>query len=111
MILCSHKKNVLDFLDQLCSLYQKKFITTSALEVDTTQAFIDKVCELAEANGFPSEDYRSALSEFSADEVRRQLMKVLLVALPLNNNILVHARSLNALLYLMFSFDSPTILK
>ncbi|XP_057430669.1 UDP-glucose:glycoprotein glucosyltransferase isoform X2 [Lotus japonicus] len=72
----SHKKNVLDFLDQLCSLYQKKFITTSALEVDTTQAFIDKVCELAEANGFPSEDYRSALSEFSADEVRSQLMKV-----------------------------------
>nr|KYP63179.1 UDP-glucose:glycoprotein glucosyltransferase 1 [Cajanus cajan] len=72
----SHKKNVLDFLDQLCSLYQQKYFHKSAVEVDSTQAFIDKVCELAEANGLPSEGYRSALPEFSTGEVRRHLSKV-----------------------------------
>lgn len=78
--LCSQKKNVLDFLDQLCSLYQQKYILTSAVEVDSTQAFIDKVCKLAEANGLSSEGFRSSLSEFSTDEMRRHLSKVLLVA-------------------------------
>ncbi|XP_061337152.1 UDP-glucose:glycoprotein glucosyltransferase isoform X1 [Gastrolobium bilobum] len=72
----SHKRNVLHFLDQLCSLYYQKYIPTSAVEVDSTQIFIDKVCELAEANGLPSEGYRSALPEFSADEVIRNLSKV-----------------------------------
>ncbi|KAL2342225.1 hypothetical protein Fmac_010165 [Flemingia macrophylla] len=72
----SHKKNVLDFLDQLCSLYQQKYFHKSAVEIDSTQAFIDNVCELAEANGLPSEGYKSALSEFSTEEVRRHLSKV-----------------------------------
>ncbi|XP_027357768.1 UDP-glucose:glycoprotein glucosyltransferase isoform X2 [Abrus precatorius] len=72
----SHKKNVLAFLDQLCSLYQQKYFLKLAVEVDSTKAFIDKVCELAEVNGLPSEGYRSALVEFSADEVRRHLSKV-----------------------------------
>ncbi|KAK8469111.1 hypothetical protein PHAVU_006G215600 [Phaseolus vulgaris] len=72
----SHKKNVLDFLDQLCLLYQQKYFPTSAVEVEGTQTFIDKVCELAEANGLPSEGYRPALLKFSADEVRRHLNKV-----------------------------------
>ncbi|KAJ1435014.1 UDP-glucose:Glycoprotein Glucosyltransferase [Sesbania bispinosa] len=72
----SHKKNVLDFLDQLCSLYQQKYILTSTVEGDRTQAFIDEVCKLAEANGLPSEGYRSALLEFYADEVKRHLSKV-----------------------------------
>lgn len=82
MVLCSHKKNALDFLDQLSSVYQQKYILTSAVEVDGTQAFIDEICKLAESNGLPSESYRSSLSEFSADEVRRHLSEVLLVALP-----------------------------
>ncbi|KAK7246869.1 hypothetical protein RIF29_41739 [Crotalaria pallida] len=72
----SHKKNVLDFLDQLCSFYEQKFIVTSVLKADNTQAFIDKVCELAEANGLPSKGYRSALLEFSAEEVRKLLIKM-----------------------------------
>ncbi|XP_057737491.1 UDP-glucose:glycoprotein glucosyltransferase [Arachis stenosperma] len=72
----SHKKNVLDFLDQLCSIYQQKYFHTSAVEVDSTQAFIIKVSELAEANGLPSKVYESSLLEFSADEVRRHLSKV-----------------------------------
>jgi len=82
MVLCSHKKNVLDFLDQLCLIYQQKYFPTSAVDVEATRTFIDKVCELAEANGLPSEGYRSALLKFSADEVRRHLNKVFLIALP-----------------------------
>lgn len=80
--LCSHKKNVLDFLDQLCSFYDQNYILTSAVVADSSQSFINKVCELAEANGLPSKGYRSALLEFSAEEVRKHLTKVLLVALP-----------------------------
>ncbi|XP_019425825.1 PREDICTED: UDP-glucose:glycoprotein glucosyltransferase-like [Lupinus angustifolius] len=72
----SHKKNILDFLDQLCSFYEQKYIVTSVSEVDNTQAFIDKVCELAEANRLPSKGYRSALIEFPAEEVRKHLSKV-----------------------------------
>lgn len=109
MVLCSHKKNVLDFLDQLCSLYQQKYFHTSAVEVDKSQAFIDKVCDLAEANGLPSEGYRSVLPEFSADEVRRQLSKVLLVALPFKqSHSAAHLIHQCSPLIFMFSFDSST---
>ncbi|XP_027931508.1 UDP-glucose:glycoprotein glucosyltransferase [Vigna unguiculata] len=72
----SHKNNVLDFLDQLCLFYQQKYFLAPVVEVEGTQTFIDKVCELAEANGLPSEGYKSALLKFSADEVRRHLNKV-----------------------------------
>jgi UDP-glucose:glycoprotein glucosyltransferase len=86
LVLCSHKKNVLDFLDQLSSVYQQKYILTSAVEVDGTQAFIEEICKLAESNGLPSKGYRSSLSEFSAGEVRRHLSEVILVALPFLNS-------------------------
>lgn len=56
----------------------------------------------AEANGLPSEGYRSSLSDFSADEVKRHLSEVLVVALPLNIHILVHVRPV---LFYMFLFD------
>ncbi|XP_045817511.1 UDP-glucose:glycoprotein glucosyltransferase-like isoform X2 [Trifolium pratense] len=72
----SHKKNALDFVDQLSSVYQQKYILTSAVEVDGTQEFIDEICKLAESNGLPSKGYRSSLSEFSAGEVRRHLSEV-----------------------------------
>ncbi|KAI5444554.1 hypothetical protein KIW84_012986, partial [Lathyrus oleraceus] len=69
----SHKKNALNFLDQVSSVYQQKYILTSLVGVDGTQAFIDEICKLAESNGLPSESFRSSLSEFSADEVRSHL--------------------------------------
>ncbi|XP_054800106.1 UDP-glucose:glycoprotein glucosyltransferase isoform X1 [Prosopis cineraria] len=72
----SHKKNVLDFLGQLCSFYEQNYILASVVAADSTKALIDKVYELAEANGLPSKGYRSALQEFSADEVRKHLIKV-----------------------------------
>ncbi|TKY60158.1 UDP-glucose:glycoprotein glucosyltransferase [Spatholobus suberectus] len=74
--LYSHKMNVLDFLDQLCSLYEQNYILTSPMEAASTQAFIDMVCELGEANGLPSKDYKSALPEFLADDVRKHLTKM-----------------------------------
>lgn len=72
----SHKKNALKFLDQLSSVYQQKYILTSPVGVDGTQAFIDEICKLVESNGFLSENFRSSLLEFSADEVRSHLSKV-----------------------------------
>ncbi|KAK7247307.1 hypothetical protein RIF29_42188 [Crotalaria pallida] len=72
----SHKTNVLDFLDQLCSFYQQQYILTSVVEAESSQTFIDKVCKLGEANGLPSMVYKSALTEFTADEVRKYLTKV-----------------------------------
>ncbi|KAM7250288.1 hypothetical protein ACFE04_022171 [Oxalis oulophora] len=65
----SHKKNVLKFLDQLCSFYEKN----SAVE--STQ-FTDKICELVEANGLSSKAYKSSITEFSEEKVRKHLNKV-----------------------------------
>ena len=76
MVSCSHKKKVLNFLDQLCSFYASEYMLASSIAVEGTQAFIDKVCELADANGIPSKGYKSILSEFSVDEFRGHLNKV-----------------------------------
>ncbi|OIW17921.1 hypothetical protein TanjilG_17757 [Lupinus angustifolius] len=72
----SDKTNVLAFLDQLCSLYQQQYILTSAVEAEKSQTFIDKVCELGDANGLPSAVYKSALTEFTVDETRKHLTEV-----------------------------------
>ncbi|KAH1050938.1 hypothetical protein AAZX31_08G124800 [Glycine max] len=74
--LYSHKTNVLDFLDQLCSLYEKNYILSPAMEAESTEAFVDMVCELSKANGLPSKGYRFALPEFPAGEVRKHFTKV-----------------------------------
>lgn len=80
-MVCSHKTNVLDFLNQLCSLYEKNYILSPAMEAESTEAFVDMVCELSKANGLPSKGYRFALPEFPAGEVRKHFTKVLLVYL------------------------------
>ncbi|KAK3011338.1 hypothetical protein RJ639_011725, partial [Escallonia herrerae] len=72
----SHKKRVLDFLDQLCSFYEVKYMHVSSLDAESNQALIDKVYELADANGLPSKGYKSALIELSADKLRSHLDKV-----------------------------------
>ncbi|RDY03533.1 UDP-glucose:glycoprotein glucosyltransferase, partial [Mucuna pruriens] len=61
---------------KLCSLYEQNYILTSPMEAESTQTFIDMVCELGEANGLPSKGYRSSLPEFPPDEVRKHLTKV-----------------------------------
>ncbi|PIN18202.1 UDP-glucose:glycoprotein glucosyltransferase [Handroanthus impetiginosus] len=71
----SHKKGVLQFLDQLCSFYEKEYILTSG-DAASHQALIDKVFQLADANGLPSKGYESALSGFSAENLRSYLDKV-----------------------------------
>uniref|UniRef100_A0A2N9ITC7 UDP-glucose:glycoprotein glucosyltransferase thioredoxin-like domain-containing protein n=1 Tax=Fagus sylvatica TaxID=28930 RepID=A0A2N9ITC7_FAGSY len=74
----SHKENVLDFLDKFCSFYEQRYIFTSSKSADNTQAFLDTVYELAEANGLPSNTFKSALTEFSIDHLRKHLNKVMI---------------------------------
>ncbi|XP_071724923.1 LOW QUALITY PROTEIN: UDP-glucose:glycoprotein glucosyltransferase-like [Rutidosis leptorrhynchoides] len=71
----SHKKNVLKFLDQLCSFYEQNYAVKSSAAAESNE-FTDKVCELAEANGLSSKAFRSSITEFSVQEVRKQLNKV-----------------------------------
>ncbi|KAG6600362.1 UDP-glucose:glycoprotein glucosyltransferase, partial [Cucurbita argyrosperma subsp. sororia] len=72
----SHKKKVLDFLDQLCSIYSQKFIPGSSEVVYSPQEFIEKACELAEANDLPPKAYRIAFSDSFVDELRKYLGQV-----------------------------------
>ncbi|KAG7031020.1 UDP-glucose:glycoprotein glucosyltransferase, partial [Cucurbita argyrosperma subsp. argyrosperma] len=71
-----HKKKVLDFLDQLCSIYSQKFIPGSSEVVYSPQEFIEKACELAEANDLPPKAYRIAFSDSFVDELRKYLGQV-----------------------------------
>ncbi|PSS26754.1 UDP-glucose:glycoprotein like [Actinidia chinensis var. chinensis] len=74
--LYSHKEKVLDFLNQLCTFYEHEYVLASSVVAEINQAFIDKVCDLADANGLPSKSLRIALSEFLVDELRNHLNKV-----------------------------------
>ncbi|XP_031130527.1 UDP-glucose:glycoprotein glucosyltransferase isoform X1 [Ipomoea triloba] len=72
----SHKKRVLEFLDQLCSFYEREYINLPTLVTENNQAFIDKVFEMASAKGLPSKGYESALSGFTDDNIKTYLSKV-----------------------------------
>lgn len=72
---CSHRKGVLQFIDQLCSFYEKEYMLSSGV-TESYQALIDKVLLLADANGLPSKGYESACSGFSAENFRGYLNKV-----------------------------------
>ncbi|KAI3990911.1 hypothetical protein MKX01_026095 [Papaver californicum] len=69
----SYKKNVLEFLDQLCILFERDDLFT----VDSgSPFFIEKVIELAKANNLPAEEFKAFLSDVSKELVRSQLDKV-----------------------------------
>ncbi|XP_024024438.1 UDP-glucose:glycoprotein glucosyltransferase isoform X2 [Morus notabilis] len=72
----SHKKNVIDFLDQLSSFYENNFLPMSSEASGSTPTFIDKVAEIAVANGLSSKTYITALSDFSAENLRKHYNKV-----------------------------------
>ncbi|KAK1310475.1 UDP-glucose:glycoprotein glucosyltransferase [Acorus calamus] len=72
----SYKKKLLDFLDQLCSFYESEYMLDSSVDAEGVQLFMNKVCELAEANDLPSEDYKAALLSFSVDKIKDHLNKV-----------------------------------
>ncbi|PSS19044.1 UDP-glucose:glycoprotein like [Actinidia chinensis var. chinensis] len=74
--LYGHKEKVLDFLNQLCTFYEHEYVLASSVDAESTQAFIDKVCDLADANGLPSKSLRIALSEFLVDKFGDHLNKV-----------------------------------
>ncbi|KAL2942987.1 UDP-glucose:glycoprotein glucosyltransferase [Bienertia sinuspersici] len=87
----SHKKGVLKFLDQLCSLYENVFMTNST---DSVKEFIEKVFDLADVNELPSKLYHSLLTETSVNDLKLQLNKA---ALFLHKH-LGHESSLNAVI-------------
>lgn len=66
---------MLQFVDQLCSFYEKEYLLSSGI-TESSQAFIDKVLQLADANGLPSKGYESACSGFSSETFRGYLNKV-----------------------------------
>ncbi|XVF67689.1 hypothetical protein PTKIN_Ptkin10aG0141700 [Pterospermum kingtungense] len=72
----SYKKKVLEFLDQLCSFYEHDYILRSPAAAESTQAFIDKVYELAEANELSSKAYKSSLPEILDFKLREYMHKV-----------------------------------
>ncbi|KAL9256883.1 UDP-glucose:glycoprotein glucosyltransferase-like protein [Drosera capensis] len=84
----SHKKEILTFLDELCSIYVKSFLQTSPFPVEGVEAFVDKVAELAESYGLPSNVYRSALVEFSVVDMMNYLNK--LIQLDENSTFISH---------------------
>nr|XP_010920353.1 UDP-glucose:glycoprotein glucosyltransferase [Elaeis guineensis] len=72
----SNKERVLDFLDELCSLYESQYMTSSLLDSESLHTFTEQVCKLARANDLPSDDYRTLLSSFSVDMINKQMDKV-----------------------------------
>lgn len=74
----SHKKEVLKFLDQLCSLYEHDYMPTSSLQEDSMKSFLEKVSDLADVNSLPSKGYRSLQTEFSVVDLQKHLRKVAL---------------------------------
>ncbi|KMS95940.1 hypothetical protein BVRB_003480 isoform A [Beta vulgaris subsp. vulgaris] len=74
----SHKKGVLKFLDQLCSLYENIFMKNPSKQTEGIKTFIEKVSDLADVNELPSKGYSSLLTEFSVDDLQKQLNKVAL---------------------------------
>ncbi|KAL3638178.1 hypothetical protein CASFOL_018048 [Castilleja foliolosa] len=71
----SHKKGVLQFLDQLCSFYEQEYISASEA-TESYAALGDKISQLADANELPSKGFESALSGFSAENLRIYSNKV-----------------------------------
>ncbi|XP_051146784.1 UDP-glucose:glycoprotein glucosyltransferase [Andrographis paniculata] len=71
----SHKKGVLQFLDQLCAFYEQHHVVVSGTS-ESYQSLVDKILQLADANGLPSKGYESALPELSAESSRTDLKRV-----------------------------------
>lgn len=63
----SHKQNILEFLDKLCSIFEKWYLSTSLLEVESASLFVQEVCELAGSSGLPVDDYKASLSDVATD--------------------------------------------
>ncbi|KAL3350110.1 hypothetical protein AABB24_022896 [Solanum stoloniferum] len=72
----SHKKGALQFLDQICLLYQHEYMHASSAGTENSEAFMEKVFELANSNGLSSKGLKSALSGLSDEKLKMHLKKV-----------------------------------
>ncbi|KAF5177305.1 UDP-glucose:glycoprotein glucosyltransferase [Thalictrum thalictroides] len=61
----SHKQNMLDFMDKLCSIFEREYMFK--LDVESASSFVRDVCELAGSNSLPVEEYKAQLSESPMD--------------------------------------------
>lgn len=73
-----HKEEVLNFLDQLCSLYEYDYMKKSSLQTEIMKAFVEKVSDLADKHKLPSKSYQSLMVESSAVDLQNYLNKVML---------------------------------
>lgn len=73
----SNKEEVLEFLDQLCTLYESQYMSVPSLNSESLSIFVEKICELAEMHGLPSDDYKSIPSSVSLNTIMKQMDKVL----------------------------------
>ncbi|RAL49511.1 hypothetical protein DM860_012944 [Cuscuta australis] len=72
----SHKKKVLEFLDQLCLFYEREHMQLLTPPTEDNRLFINKVFEMANENGLPSKGYESALPGLSDDMIKTYMSKV-----------------------------------
>lgn len=70
-----HKKGVLQFIDQLCSFYEDEYMLSSGV-TESYQTLMDKVLQLADANGLPSKGFETACSGFYVETFKGYLNKV-----------------------------------
>lgn len=71
-----NKEKVLEFLDQLCSLYENLYSLVPFWGSESLHSFTEKVHELAVSYGLPADDYRSIHSSLSPDIIKNQMNKV-----------------------------------
>ncbi|KAG6517190.1 hypothetical protein ZIOFF_020570 [Zingiber officinale] len=74
--LYSYKAKVLDFLEELCSFYEGRYMTVPLLDSENFGIFSDMVHELAEKFGLPFDHYNATFSDFSVAETKMQNEKV-----------------------------------
>ncbi|CAN1305585.1 UDP-glucose:glycoprotein glucosyltransferase [Linum perenne] len=71
-----HKEKVLMFLDHMSTYFEQNYVFTSSGSVESSQVFMDKIYELADANGLPLKAYKSALPESSTEDMKTYMSKV-----------------------------------
>jgi len=62
-------------------------MSMASMDSESFSLFVDKICELAEIHGLPSDDYRSILSSASLDVIKKQSDKVCTQFNTVPNNI------------------------
>ncbi|XP_031384011.1 UDP-glucose:glycoprotein glucosyltransferase [Punica granatum] len=73
-----YKKEVLNFLDQLCSYYEHEYVLdpSAAVQDGHREKLQSTIYELAHENGLSTDAFKSMLGEYDIDKMRERLNKV-----------------------------------